>query len=203
MGRNQLKSPMTRTPTNLIRRTQLLRRFFPIGYGANKPLFIIILSNTRALGARVPHTQAEARRRQGRTEIQNPRTFWNRGKISLCVAGADRNRLLRRPVPPPVAQTRGSENLKKSTLSKRAAEAHANARLSAHVLSGGLCVPSANQNRLLRLLVPPSVAQTRGSESLQTHVSPRREKGKPMQMYALSAHALGGHAGTSVSQART
>ena len=64
--------------------------------------------------------------------------------------------------------------------------------LSAHALSGDLCVAGADQNRLLRRPVPPSVAQTRGSEGPQINVRPRRGKGKPMPMHALSAHALSG-----------
>ena len=49
----------------------------------------------------------------------------------LCVAGADRNPLLRRPVPPSVAQTHGSEGIQihKCMALEGEGEAHANARL--------------------------------------------------------------------------
>ena len=60
--------------------------------------------------------------------------------------------------------------------------------LSARALSGGLCVAGADQNRLLRRPVPPSVAQTRGSEGLQINVRPRRGKGKLMPMHALRSY---------------
>ena len=62
-----------------------------------------------ALGARVLHTPAETRRGRQRAVRRRPTASSNRGKMSLCVAGADQNRLLRRPVPPSVAQTRRSE----------------------------------------------------------------------------------------------
>ena len=146
-----------------------------------------------ALGARVPHTPAETRRGRQRTVRRSPTASSNRGKMSLCVAGADRNRLLRRPVPPSVAQTRGSEGPQINVRPRRGKGKPMPTRaLSARALSGGLCVAGADQNRLLRRPVPPSVAQTRGSEGPQINVRPRRGKGKPMPMHALSAHALSG-----------
>ena len=56
-------------------------------------------------------------------------------------------------------------------------EAYANARLERSCSEWGLCVAGAEQNRLLRRPVPPSLAQTHGREELQINVRPRI--GKP------------------------
>ena len=121
-----------------------------------------------ALGARVPHTPAETYRGRQKTVRRSSTASSNRGKISLCVAGADRNRLLRRPVPPSVAKTRENEALQLNVRPRKGKGKPMPTRaLSAHALSGGLCVAGVDRNRLLRRPVPPSVAQTRGSEGPQ------------------------------------
>ena len=84
--------------------------------------------------------------------------------VDICVAGADQNRLLRRPVPPSLAQTRGSEGRQINVWPRRGKPMPMHA-LSAHALSGDLCVAGADQNRLLRRPVPPSVAQNLEGEA--------------------------------------
>ena len=113
----------------------------------------------RMRSRRTGTAQGETRRGRQRTERRSPTASSNRGKMSLCVTGADQNRLLPRPVPPSVAQTRGSEGPQTNVRPRRGKgklmPMHA---LRAHALSGDLCVAGADQNRLLRRPVPPFVA---------------------------------------------
>ena len=122
-----------------------------------------------------PRKNEPLRRRRGAMSAAMPltgRRLYGQLKeppAALCAVRSRRAALTkarqRCPVPPSGADSweRGASD--KCTASDR--EAHANACLSVHALSGGLCVAGTDQNRLLRRPVPPSAAETRGRGGLR------------------------------------
>ena len=97
-----------------------------------------------------------------------------------CGRAVQTKAIQRFPFPPLVAQTRGREG-PQTNVRPRKGKPMPTRGLSARALSGNLCVAGADQNRLLRRPVPPSVAQTRGSEGPQINVRLRGWMGSSCQ----------------------